>query len=370
MAAQARRGRDLTGMAPKNALRRLWPVDVQLRVLIVVFLVVLVGLSAWEPGTFLRLANFTSMGLQISDLGVLALAMMLAMILAGVDLSVVAVANLSAVLAAKAMAAAAAAGAGDGVITMVGVAAALVAGAAAGMTNGLVIGALRVPPILATLATMTLWGGVATVLTNGVSISGQSAALQTLGTQAFALIPVPTLILIICVVAVWVLLNRSSLGVRAYLLGANSRASLFSGVNNAKVTVAVYTTSGLLAGVAGLINVARTNSANPSYGASYILLTILIAVLGGVSVTGGSGRVAGVVLALLTLQMLSTGFNMILVGTGDSNFFKNFAWGLLLLAVVSGSRMSLQRFRRRARGAGERSASPDPERVAAGEGRS
>ena len=355
-------------MAPKNALRRLWPADVQLRVLIVVFLVVLVGLSAWEPGTFLRLANFTSMGLQISDLGVLALAMMLAMILAGIDLSVVAVANLSAVLAATAMAAATAAGAGDGVTTVLGVVAGLVVGAAAGMINGLVIGALRVPPILATLATMTLWGGVATVLTNGVSISGQSVALQTLGTQAFALIPVPTLILIICVVAVWVLLNRTSLGVRAYLLGANSRASLFSGVNNAKVTVAVYTTSGLLAGVAGLINLARTNSANPSYGASYILLTILIAVLGGVAVTGGSGRVAGVVLALVTLQMLSTGFNMILVGTGDSNFFKNFAWGVLLLAVVSGTRMSLS-FRRRGRGAGE-SASADPEKVSAGEGRS
>lgn len=355
-------------MATKNTLRRvLWPADGQLRVLIVVFLVVFAGLSAWEPGTFLRLANFTSMGLQISDLGVLALAMTLAMILAGIDLSVVAVANLSAVVAAKAMTATA--GAGDGVTTVVGVLACLLAGAAAGMVNGLVIGALRVPPILATLATMTLWGGVATVLTKGVSIPGQSIALQALGTQAFALIPVPTIILIVCVVVVWVLLNRTALGVQVYLLGANSRAALFSGVGNGRVTVAVYTTSGLLAGVAGLINIARTNSANPSYGASYILLTVLIAVLGGVSVTGGSGRVAGVILALVTLQMLSTGFNMILIGTGDSNFFKNFAWGLLLLAVVSGSRLSWQRFRRRRRTAGEQVAAEAPE-LAASDGRS
>jgi simple sugar transport system permease protein len=286
------------------------------------------------------------MALQISDLGVLSLAMMLAMVLAGIDLSVIAVANLSSILAALAMSACATAKMADGLTTVVGVLVGLLAGIAAGMINGFVIGYLRVPPILATLATMTLWGGAATVLTNGVSIPSDSVALQTLGTQAVALVPVPTLILIICVIAVWIMLSRTPLGVKAYLLGANSRASLFSGVNNGKVTVAVYTASGSLAGVAGLINLARTTSANPSYGSSYLLLTILIAVLGGVSVTGGSGRVAGVVLALVTLQMLSTGFNMILVGTGNSNFFKNFAWGLLLLAVVSGSRMSFTRFTR------------------------
>jgi simple sugar transport system permease protein len=312
--------------------------------------VVLVGLSAWDPGTFLQADNFTSMALQISDLGVLSLAMMLAMVLAGIDLSIVAVANLSSILAALTMAKLASSGMAGTAATAVGVLVGLLVGIAAGMGNGLLIGYLKVPPILATLATMTLWGGVATVLTGGVSVSGNSAALQTLGTQALALIPVPTVILILCVIAVWVLLNRSPLGVKAYLLGANSRAALFSGVNNARVTVAIYTASGFLAGIAGLINLARTDSANPTYGASYILLTILIAVLGGVSVAGGSGRVAGVVLSLVTLQMLSTGFNMILVGSGNSNFFKNFAWGLLLLAVASGSRMSFNRLRRRRRG--------------------
>jgi simple sugar transport system permease protein len=158
------------------------------------------------------------------------------------------------------------------------------------------------------------------------------------------------LILIGCIVGVWIFLNHTPLGVKTYLLGANSRAALFSGVNNGRVTLAVYGTSGMLASIAGIINLARTSSANPSYGASYILLTILIAVLGGVSVSGGAGRVAGVILALASLQMLSTGFNMILVNNGDSNFFKNFAWGLLLLLVVSTSRLSFRRFARSRRG--------------------
>jgi len=224
-------------MSTKNVIRRaLWPADVHLRVLIVVFLVVLGGLCAWEPATFLQPANFTSMALQISDLGVLSLAMMLAMVLAGIDLSVIAVANLSSILAALAMSACATAKMADGLTTMVGVLVGLLAGIAAGMINGFVIGYLRVPPILATLATMTLWGGAATVLTNGVSIPSDSVALQTLGTQAVALVPVPTLILIICVIAVWIMLSRTPLGVKTYLLGANSRASLLISRSRSKVS--------------------------------------------------------------------------------------------------------------------------------------
>jgi simple sugar transport system permease protein len=333
-----------------------WPKDLHLRVLIVVFVAVLVVLSVWEGETFLRADNFASMALQISDLGVLSLAMTLAMLLAGIDLSVVAVANLSSIVAAVVMNAAASAGVPDGMNTILGILVALIVGLITGSINGLIIGYLRVPPILATLATMTLWGGVATVITKGVSISGASATLQALGGQAIAGIPVTVVVLIVCIIAVWVMLNHTPLGTKTYLLGANSRAAWFSGVNNGRVTLTVYAICGVLASVAGVINLARTGSANPSYGASYILLTILIAVLGGISVSGGSGRVAGVVLALVSLQMLSTGFNMILVNTGDSNFFKNFAWGVLLLLVVSLSRLSFGRIRRRRV---ERSGVPD-----------
>ncbi|MCU1556039.1 MAG: sugar transporter permease, partial [Microbacteriaceae bacterium] len=153
-----------------SAIRNVvWPKDLHLRVLIVVFIVVLVVLSIWEGGTFLRADNFTSMALQVSDLGVLSLAMTLAMLLAGIDLSVVAVANLSSVIATVVMRSAASAGIPDGVDTILGIIVALVVGLIAGSINGLIIGYLRVPPILATLATMTLWGGVATVITKGVS---------------------------------------------------------------------------------------------------------------------------------------------------------------------------------------------------------
>jgi simple sugar transport system permease protein len=88
---------------------------------------------------------------------------------------------------------------------------------------------------------------------------------------------------------------------------------------------------------------ARTDSANPNYGASYVLVTILVVVLGGVAVTGGSGRVSGVIVALVLLQILSTGLNMLLVGHGDSNFFRDLAWGAVLLTALALPRISLRR---------------------------
>jgi simple sugar transport system permease protein len=339
-------------------LRALWPSDGHLRILISIFVVIALVLSVVEPN-FRQTANLTSMALQVSDLGVLTLAMTLAMVVAGIDLSVVAVANLAAVIGTSVMQAMGGQNAGPGAAA-VGALVMLAVGVLAGLGNGALIGYLRVPPILATLATMTLWSGTATALTGGVSLSGVPTSLANLGSLALAGVPVPVIILIAVIVLVWLLLNHTPLGLKSYLLGANYRASLFSGVDNARVGLTVYTTSGLLAAVAGLISVMRTYSASPSYGSSYVLLAILIAVLGGVPVNGGSGRVSGVVLALVTLQMLAAGFNMLLVGHGNSNFFENFAWGLLLLIVVSAGRVGLLRRGRRpsrqARGAGEGSA--------------
>ncbi|MBW7886031.1 MAG: ABC transporter permease, partial [Caldilineaceae bacterium] len=107
---------------------------------------------------------------------------------------------------------------------------------------------------------------------------------------------------------------------------------------------------------------ARTNSANADYGVSYVLLTLLIVVLGGVAVTGGFGKVLGVILALVALQFLSTGFNMLLVRFGGSNFFRDFAWGLLLLVVASITAWRAQR--RSAGGAGR----PQPPRDVSADG--
>ena len=121
------------------------------------------------------------------------------------------------------------------------------------------------------------------------------------------------------------------------MLGTNPTAALFSGINNDRVLLRTYWLAGLIAGIAGIIFLARTNSAKPDFGASFILLTVLIAILGGVSYTGGFGTVSGLVLAVLSIQFLSTGLNMLMLMWFPSSaaiFFRQFAWGGLLLGVM------------------------------------
>lgn len=91
---------------------------------------------------------------------------------------------------------------------------------------------------------------------------------------------------------------------------------------------------GIIAGIAGIIMMSRSNSINPDYGTSYLLQTIIICVVAGVNINGGYAKVSGIVLALLLMQIISTSFNMLLAGNTGANFFKNFAWGALLLAIM------------------------------------
>ena len=327
---------------------RLWPKDRHIGLLLAVVLITFVSLSTLRPDTFASGRNLTSMALQVSDLGVLALAMMLAMIIGGIDLSITATANLSAISSALVMAHLTASAVPGGPTTMIGVTVALGVGLLCGIVNGLLVGYAGVPAILATLATLTLFSGFATVLTGGVSIYGFPDELTAFGTAGIAYIPLPTLLFAVVAVVVFLLLTRTPLGLRMYLVGANPRATAFSGVRNGRVVLSTYIATGLLSAIAGVIVMARTDSANPNYGSSYILVTILVVVLGGVSVAGGSGRVSGVVIAVILLQLLSTGLNMLLVGvTSGSNFVRDLAWGAVLLIVLAVSgRSALRRPRR------------------------
>jgi len=149
--------------------------------------------------------------------------------------------------------------------------------------------------------------------------------------------PIPVLVFVVVAVIFAVILNRTTFGFNVYMLGTNPVAARFSGINVSSVLIRTYWISGMVAATAGIIFLSRANSAKPDYGGTFVLLTVLIAILGGVSYTGGSGTVAGVVLAVLCLQFLSTGLNMFLleqVGSSASIFFRQFAWGALLLLVM------------------------------------
>jgi simple sugar transport system permease protein len=169
------------------------------------------------------------------------------------------------------------------------------------------------------------------VITRGPAVAGFPDPFLALGNSTFAGIPAPLWLFSGAAVVVALLLGRTVHGVQAGLVGTSEKAARFAGIPVDRVLVRTYVVCGLLAGVAGLLMIARTNSAKADYGTSYLLQAVLVAVLGGVDPRGGFGRVRGVVLALLSLQFLSSGFSLLRF----SQFTKEFAWGALLLIVMA-----------------------------------
>lgn len=297
--------------------------------LLLICVIVFVTMALMNP-RFLNPYNFQSMAAFLPELGILALAMMIAMLTGGIDLSVVGLANLAAIAAGLFFARAGGADAGIGVV-IGGVLIALGVGMIGGLINGLLIAKLRITPILATLGSGYVFTGLALVLTGGPAIVGFPAGWNAIGNATVGPVPVPFLIFVAVCVGVWALLNRSSFGLQLMLIGTNLRAAVFAGIRRARMLMYSYALTGMMAAMAGIILSARTNAAKSDYGASYLLQAVLIAVLGGTNPAGGRGSVLGVVLAVVSLVMLSSGFQMMRV----SNFMIDFIWGAFLIAVLA-----------------------------------
>jgi simple sugar transport system permease protein len=219
----------------------------------------------------------------------------------------------------------------------------------AGLFNGFLVAKIGIAPILATLGTMTLYRGFNTAITKGTSFFAVPQVLF-IGDGDILGVPVPLIIFGVLALIFSVVLNKTTFGYRVYMLGTNSMAARFSGIDNEKVLIKTYVLSGLLAAIAGVIFLARSNSAKADYGDSYVLLVVLIAILGGVNYMGGFGKISGLVLAILSLQFLSTGLSMLLFQYSGSNFFKEFAWGAVLILVMVINYLSNER-RARTKGA-------------------
>jgi simple sugar transport system permease protein len=206
----------------------------------------------------------------------------------------------------------------------------ILVGLIAGGINSILIAKLDVTPILATLATMTLFNGIAIGMTDGVSVSGLPEQFMRVGNGTFFGIPTPFVLMIIIAGAVGIWINRTTLGLKVFLVGTNRKAAQYSVMGDRKVIAWVYLASGFLSALAGLIIASRTSAASPDFGSSYILLAIVIVVLGGVNPMGGFGTVTGVILATVVLQMVSSGFNALRF----SQFFYLAAQGGVLIFVM------------------------------------
>ena len=282
---------------------------------------------------FFQIKNIQSMAFQLPELGLLSLAMMVTMLTAGINLSIIASANLAGIVTAIILTQFASpdlVGPGSIWIVILALGTGLLVSVAAGLLNGFLIARLEVSPILATLGTMILLKGFSIVITKGYVISGFPPLILFIGNGQVLGIPMPMILFITGAAIMTLILKRTRLGVSIYMLGSNETACHFSGINNRSVLFKTYLISGIYSGVAALIMMSRFNSAKADYGESYLLMTVLAAVLGGTSASGGFGKVSGLVIGLIILQVVSNGLNLMRV----NNFLTIAIWGIILIVVM------------------------------------
>jgi simple sugar transport system permease protein len=278
---------------------------------------------------FLSAATFGSVAFQLPELGLLTLAMLLPILTGGLNLAITFTANISGLTLAWVLRENGGVDAGVGIF-IVGCLLALMVGAASGVVMGLVIAFTRAHPILVSLSMMIFLRGLGEFLTRGGDISGFPGFVGPIGHGSIAGIPVPLIVFIVCVLGWHVLLGRTKLGFNTYMIGSNLEATRYSGINTRKAIVLVYTLSGVMCAIAGIIMLARFNSVRIGHGESYLLITVLACFLGGVNPFGGFGRVIPVFVALVVLQLLSSGLNLI----GANQHLATAVWGILLVGVM------------------------------------
>ena len=314
------------------SIHSLYQKDSTLSILIIAFLLIIVLLFIFFPGKVLTANNFQSMAYQLPELGILSLAIMITMLSGGINLSIIVTANMAGIVSAFIMTSMITeSSTGSPIpIIIIAILAGWLVSILIGIFNGVVIAYIGVSPILATLGTMTLVEGIGIVVTKGHVVSGFPKEYQYLGNGDFLGIPIPFIIFLALALCVSILLRKTPFGVANYLIGSNETASRFSGINVKRTLVTTYALSGLFCGIASTIMTSRFNSAKAGYATSYLLITILISVLGGVDPYGGFGRIGGLVLAIFILQLVSSTFNFL----GLSSHLSIALWGLLLIITI------------------------------------
>src|SRR5207253_6971654 len=162
-------------------------------------------------------------------------------------------------------------------------------------------------------------------------ISGFPDAFQWIGNGTVASLPVPFLVLLVAAAGVGLVLTRTRFGISVHMIGSNLEATRYSGVGTRRVITGVYTLSSVLCFIAATLMMARFNSASAEYAQSYLLITILAAVLGGIDPFGGFGRIAGLLISMVILQVISSGLNLL----GVNQHLTLAIWGFTLIAVMA-----------------------------------
>ena len=276
--------------------------------------------------SFFTVANLLNVFRQTSINAVIAAGMTFVILTGGIDLSVGSILAFSGAVAASCLA--------SGQSMIVTVILSLTIGAGVGLLNGIIISKGKLQPFIATLATMTVLRGATLVFTDGkpisVGVSEGAMAFGKIGGGTMFGIPTPAIIMIVVFAICYYILHQTKIGRHTYALGGNEEATKLSGLNTDKIKIFVYTISGILSAIAGIIITARLFSAQPNAGSGYELDAIAAVVLGGTRLAGGKGKISGTIIGALIIGILSNALNLLNV----SSYFQMIAKGVVILIAV------------------------------------
>ena len=305
---------------------------------VIIACVVVFILIAINATTYASVGNLQVMGRDLAQVGILAIAESLVVLTGGIDLSVGALAGLAGILAAYF-------NVRQGVPGVVAVVITLVICAGIGLWHGVTVTRLNVPPFVITLVTFTVAQGLSLAITSGTPINGIDPLFSNLSSYYIQRVPVPAIAFVAAVLLAWFVMERTYLGRQVYAVGGNKEAARLAGIPIARRITATYVASAVLSGVVGILVIGRMNVADPSVGAGWELIAIAAAVVGGVSLFGGEGRIVGVAAGAILLELIANG----LLALHVSPYYQQVVQGAVL-----GVAILLDRVRARFFGRGRR----------------
>jgi ribose transport system permease protein/L-arabinose transport system permease protein len=313
---------------PSLAVRIVSIVGAQNLALIGGLIVMLLVIRSRNENVFLA-ANLLDIGVAVSIIGILSIAQMIVIVSGGLDISIGSAAGLASVMTALTITA--------GYPSIVALLVALLVGAACGAFNGLLVNALKINPVIATLATFGGFSGLALVVSGGRAIAARDDVFRYVGVTRWFGLPVTLILLIVLAILAHIFLSYTVIGRRIYALGSNPNAARNSGIHLIRYRMGIYIMSGIAAGLAGAMIITRTRVGEEAGSSDLGLTAITAALLGGAALTGGRGTIVGVMLAVIILGVLNNG----LILTGTPPFWSNVALGAFLILAVAGQEADL-----------------------------
>nr|WP_275956932.1 ABC transporter permease [Sodalis ligni] len=284
--------------------------------------IVLFVLMVFLSDSFLTFNNLTNVARQVSINAIIAVGMTCAILTGGIDLSVGSVMALSGTVAAGLMI--------TGIPMPLALLAGLAIGGLFGAINGACVAYARMPPIIVTLASMSVARGLALIYTGGYPVSGLPGPFAFFGRGEVMGIQVPILIMAGIYIIAYAMLNHMSFGRYVYAIGGNEEAARLSGIRITRYKLLVYIISGITAALAGLVLTSRLMSGQPNAGEGFELDAIAAVVLGGTAITGGKGAIIGTLVGAMMLGILNNGLNLM----GVSPYVQNVIKGGIILAAI------------------------------------